>query len=281
VTAARAPFGARLHAALRTHGPLCVGVDPHPHLLQAWGLEDTPGGLERFARSVVEAAAGRAAAVKPQSAFFERHGSRGVAVLEAVLADLADSGTLSILDAKRGDIGSTMSAYAQAYLADGAPLVSDALTVSPYLGYGSLRPAVELARATGRGLFVLALTSNPEGERTQHAGHPSVASRVVADVARDNAGRAPMGDIGLVVGANVGTAVADLGIDLPASGAPILAPGVGAQGAQGADLARLFAGCTDRVVAPVSRAVLDSGPGVPQLTQRITELGGRLRDALG
>ena len=280
MSVARAPFGARLHAALRAHGPLCVGIDPHPHLLQAWGLGDDPDGLERFARTVVQAAAGRVAAVKPQSAFFERHGSRGVAVLEQVLADLAAGGTLSILDAKRGDIGSTMSAYADAYLADGAPLAADALTVSPYLGYGSLRPAVDQARKSGRGLFVLALTSNSEGEQTQHAGDPSVASRIVADVARDNVGREPMGDVGLVVGGNVGTAVADLGIDLPASGAPILAPGVGAQGAQGSDLARLFAGCTDRVVAPVSRAVLESGPGVPELTQRITELGGRLRDAL-
>lgn len=281
MTSTRAGFGSRLHAALRAHGPLCVGIDPHPHLLQAWGLTDDADGLERFARTVVEAASGRVAAVKPQSAFFERHGSRGVAVLERVLADLADRGTLSILDAKRGDIGSTMSAYAQAYLADGAPLAADALTVSPYLGYGSLRPAVDLARETGRGLFVLALTSNPEGAQTQHAGDPCVASRIVADVARDNAGREPMGDVGIVVGGNVGSAVADLGIDLPGSGAPILAPGVGAQGAQGADLARLFAGCADRVVAPVSRAVLDSGPGVPQLTQRITELGGRLREALG
>ncbi len=281
MSALRAPFGARLHAALRDHGPLCVGIDPHPHLLRAWGLEDTPEGLERFAGTVLEAAVGRVAAVKPQSAFFERHGSRGVAVLERVLAELASGGTLSVLDAKRGDIGSTMSAYAEAYLADGAPLAADALTVSPYLGYGSLRPAVDVARRTGRGVFVLALTSNPEGVQTQHAGDPSVARRIVDDVARDNAGSRPMGDVGLVVGGNVGTAVAELGIDLPASGAPILAPGVGVQGAQGADLARLFSGCAERVVAPVSRAVLDAGPGVPELTQRVTELGGRLREALG
>jgi orotidine-5'-phosphate decarboxylase len=281
VSVTREPFGARLHAALATHGPLCVGLDPHPHLLRAWGMGDDPSGLERFCRTVVEAVAGRVSAVKPQSAFFERHGARGVAVLERVLEDLAGSGTVSILDAKRGDIGSTMEAYAQAYLAEGSPLASDALTVSPYLGYGSLRPAVELARASGRGVFVLALTSNPEGVATQHAGTPSVAARVVAGATRDNAGASPMGDVGVVVGATVGSAVEDLGLDLAGSGAPILAPGVGSQGAQPADLARLFAGCTSRLVVPVSRGVLSAGPAAAQLSRRVAELGDELRHALG
>jgi orotidine-5'-phosphate decarboxylase len=277
----REPFGARLHARLAALGPLCVGIDPHPHLLHRWGLSDDVHGLERFALTVVEAAAGRAAAVKPQSAFFERHGSRGVAVLERVLSALRDSGTLSVLDAKRGDIGTTMAAYAQAYLTDDAPLACDALTLSPYLGYGALRPAIDQARAHGRGVFVLALTSNPEGAHTQHAGRPAVAARVVHGAAGDNAGAAPMGHVGLVVGANTAAAVAELGIDLPASGAPLLAPGVGAQGAGAADLARLVAGCPDRVLAPVSRAVLEAGPDPAGLARRIDHLGQQLRDALG
>ena len=157
------PFGARLADAMEDQGPLCVGIDPHPGLLDSWGLTDSAAGLRDFALRTVDAVGGRVAAVKPQSAFFERHGSAGIAVLEETLAALRDVGTLSVLDVKRGDIGSTMAGYAQAHLSDGAPLAADSITVSPYLGYGSLTPALDLAEANGRGIFVLALTSNPEG----------------------------------------------------------------------------------------------------------------------
>ena len=132
------------------HGPLCVGIDPHPSLLDGVGA---PGrrvrGCARFALTVLDAVGGRVAAVKPQAAFFERHGSAGVAVLEEVVAAGRDTGTLVIVDAKRGDIGSTMGAYADAFLRDGSPLAGDALTVSPYLGFGSLDPAVDLALVVG------------------------------------------------------------------------------------------------------------------------------------
>ena len=127
------------------HGPLCAGIDPHATLLADWGLTDDPGGLERFARGALAALAGHVALVKPQSAFFGRHGSAGVAGLERRLADARDSGTLVLLDVKRGDIGSTMGGYADAYLADGSPLAADAVTLSPYLGFGSLRPALDAA----------------------------------------------------------------------------------------------------------------------------------------
>ncbi|MGB3595165.1 MAG: orotidine-5'-phosphate decarboxylase, partial [Ornithinimicrobium sp.] len=161
------PFGPRLFAAMREHGPLCAGIDPHPGLLRDAGLEDTPSGLERFSQTILEAVGGQVAAIKPQSAFFERHGSAGIAVLERLLQDCAAAGTVSILDVKRGDIGSTMTAYAQAYLVDGAPLAADAVTLSPYLGFESLRPGLDAAVAQGRGVFVLALTSNPEGASVQ------------------------------------------------------------------------------------------------------------------
>ena len=164
------PFGARLRSAMDDLGPFCPGIDPHPGLLAQWGLEDGVDGLERFAMACVEAFGGEVACVKPQSAFFERFGSRGVAVLERTLEGLRDAGTLALLDAKRGDIGTTMAGYAQAYLSDDSPVRADAVTLSPYLGYESLRPALDLAAATGRGTFVLALTSNPEGPSVQHAG---------------------------------------------------------------------------------------------------------------
>src|SRR6185312_1594758 len=128
-------FGQRLRAAMAARGPLCVGIDPHPSLLSAWGLNDDAGGLERFSLTVLDAVGEQAAALKPQVALYERHGSAGLAVLERLLAASADAGTLS-----------------------------------PYLGYGSLRPALDLAAATGRGVFVLALTSNSEGASVQHVG---------------------------------------------------------------------------------------------------------------
>jgi len=269
------PFGTRLAAAMSAHGPLCVGIDPHPPLLAAWGLPDSAEGLRRFALTVLEAVAGRVAAVKPQAAFFERHGAAGVAVLEEVVAAGRDTGTLVVVDAKRGDIGSTMGAYADAYLRDGSPLAGDALTVSPYLGFGSLAPAVEAALATGRGLFVLALTSNPEGPAVQHArdaGGVAVADRVAREAAAANAAQlaatgGPLGSVGLVVGATVGDAPARLGVDLAAVRGPLLAPGVGAQGAGPAELAAVFGDARAAVLASSSRGVLAAGPSVAGLRE--------------
>jgi orotidine-5'-phosphate decarboxylase len=273
------PFGERLRAAMDAHGPLCVGVDPHPGLLRAWGLEDDAEGLARFAGACVEALGGRVAIVKPQSAFFERHGSRGVAVLERLLADLRSAGTLSLLDVKRGDIGSTMQAYAEAYLRDDAPLAADAITLSPFLGAGSLRPALDLAHDRGRGVFVLALTSNPEGPSVQHATGPggrSVAADVVALAAAENASASGLGSVGLVIGATVGSAVADLGLDLPGCRGPLLAPGVGAQGAGPAELRAVFGGARGQVLASSSREVLGAGPSVDALVAAAE----RTRDAV-
>ncbi|AXH97833.1 orotidine-5'-phosphate decarboxylase [Ornithinimicrobium avium] len=263
------------------HGPLCVGLDPHAHLLAAWGLPDTPEGLRSFSATVLEAVRGECAAIKPQSAFFERHGAAGVAVLEEVLAASRERGLLTVLDAKRGDIGSTMGAYAQAYLSDGAPLAADSVTLSPYLGYGSLRPAVDLARQTGRGVWVLGLTSNPEGAGVQLVGSPTVAARVLAEVAQDDAGLEPFGDVGVVVGATLDPDdLAAAGVDLAGAGAPVLAPGVGAQGAGAEDLARTFAGLTERVLVPVSRGVLAAGPAPADLRRQARELTAELRAAL-
>ncbi|MBQ0854258.1 orotidine-5'-phosphate decarboxylase [Streptomyces sp. BH-SS-21] len=261
------PFGARLRRAMDERGPLCVGIDPHASLLADWGLNDDIGGLERFSRTVVEALADRVAVLKPQSAFFERFGSRGVAVLEKSVEEARAAGALVVMDAKRGDIGSTMAAYASAFLEKGSPLFSDALTVSPYLGYGSLEPAVELARESGSGLFVLALTSNPEGAEVQHAVRPedtalrNVGATMLAHLAEENAGQTPMGSFGAVVGATLG----DLSsYDLAING-PLLAPGIGAQGATPADLPRVFGAAVRQVVPNVSRGVLRHGPDVGAL----------------
>lgn len=259
---ARRPFGARLAEAMSSRGNLCVGIDPHPALLDSWGLNDDDGGLERFSLTVLEALGDTVAAVKPQVALYERHGSRGMAVLERVLQHAASQDVLTIADAKRGDIGSTMAAYADAWLRDGSALSADALTVSPYLGFGSLRPALDLAARTGRGIFVLALTSNPEGASVQHAGAPgSVALEITTAAGRENAGGSGrLGSVGLVIGATAGPAVEELGLPLEQFGGPILAPGIGAQGAGGRELARTFGRAYGQVLASSSRDILRAGP---------------------
>ncbi|MET4620048.1 orotidine-5'-phosphate decarboxylase [Arthrobacter sp. 2762] len=259
---ARESFGSRLAAAMAARGPLCVGIDPHPQLLADWGLNDDVAGLERFSLSVVEAVASLAAAVKPQVALYERHGSAGMAVLERTLAAAADADVLSIADAKRGDIGSTMAAYADAWLRDGSALAADSVTLSPYLGFESLRPALDLAAQNGRGVFVLALTSNPEGKSVQHVGGShSVARGIVNAAAAENQRYAGvLGSVGLVVGATIGSALEDLDIDLGAVRGAILAPGLGAQGATPADLRSTFGAAYPTVLATSSRGILAAGP---------------------
>ncbi|WP_204761152.1 orotidine-5'-phosphate decarboxylase [Lentzea nigeriaca] len=261
-------FGQKLAKAVEAHGPLCVGIDPHPSLLDAWGLSHTAEGLERFALTAVEAFGGKVAMVKPQAAFFETYGSRGVAVLERVIAELRDSGTLVLVDAKRGDIGSTMAAYAEAYLGDGSPLAGDAVTLSPFLGFGSLQPALDTARATGRGVFVLALTSNPEGAEVQRSVAPdgrTVAQTIIDFAAARNSGISPCGDVGLVVGATIG----ETDVDLAGFNGPILAPGFGAQGGSVADLKRLFGPDMRNVLPTSSRDVLKHGPDVSSLVSAV------------
>ncbi|MDI3420189.1 orotidine-5'-phosphate decarboxylase [Streptomyces luteolus] len=273
------PFGARLRRAMDERGPLCVGIDPHAALLDSWGLPDSVDGLERFSRTVVEALGASVAVFKPQSAFFERFGSRGVAVLEQTVADVRAAGGLVVMDAKRGDIGSTMAAYAETFLRKDSPLFSDALTVSPYLGYGSLKPAVDLARMSGAGLFVLALTSNPEGAEVQHAVRAdgrNVGATILAHLAEENAGAEPLGSFGAVVGATLG----DLSsYDLAVNG-PLLAPGIGAQGATPADLPAVFGAAVRNVVPNVSRGVLRHGPDAGALREAAERFADEVRAAV-
>lgn len=256
-------FGSRAHVAMQAYGPLCVGIDPHAHLLEQWGLEESIDGLDRFAATCVEAFAGKVAFVKPQSAFFERFGAAGVAILERTLQDFRHTGTLTVLDVKRGDIGSTAAAYADAYLDEDAPMAADAITVSPYLGFGSLLPFFEVAEKNDAGLFVLAFTSNPEAALFQNAdaAGTAVGNRVLAELSVANDADQPIGSYGAVIGATVA------GVDASALdfNGPILVPGFGAQGGTVADLRRLFGSVYDRIIPSTSREVLAKGPDVPSL----------------
>ncbi|MBA3368456.1 MAG: orotidine-5'-phosphate decarboxylase [Geodermatophilaceae bacterium] len=267
-------FGIRLREKVSQCGPLCVGIDPHPSLLEAWGLSDDARGLAAFASTVVDALAGQVAVLKPQSAFFERHGSAGIAVLERVVAAARAEGTLVLLDAKRGDIGSTMAAYAD-YLDPGHPLAVDAMTVSPFLGFGSLAPAVSAAQVYGGGLFVLARTSNPEGGEVQLAGAAdgvSVAQTVIDAVGAINADSSPDGSIGVVVGATLRC----LDIDISALGGPVLSPGLGAQGADAVHLRRLFGDYAGVLLPSSSREILRHGPELEALRSAANKVADAL-----
>lgn len=264
-------FGARLATAKSDRGALCVGIDPHPELLRAWDLSVTADGLARFCDICVRAFSGFAV-VKPQVAFFEAHGSAGFAVLEQTIGALQSSGVLVIADAKRGDIGSTMAAYAQAWSGDGA-FAADAVTASPYLGFGSLGPMLDVAAAHGRGVFVLAATSNPEGADVQLAVSRgrTVAQSIVGEAATVNrAGDGP-GSIGVVVGATLAQVP-----DLSELGGPVLIPGIGAQGGRVEALAGLGGARNDQLLPAVSREILRAGPDVAGLRAA----GERMRDAV-
>jgi len=202
--------------------------------------------------------------MKPKSAFFERYGSRGIATLESTIRQLRDAGALVLLDVKRGDIGSTAVAYASAYLDPVSPMYVDAITCTPYLGFGTLQPVIDMALAHGGGAFVLTLTSNPEGADVQHARTSdgrTVAQRMIDEISQVNAGAEPFGPIGAVIGVTVG----HTGHDLTYINGPILAPGMGAQGGTAADLRTVFGDDLSRVVPSYSREVLAAGPSVDAL----------------
>jgi orotidine-5'-phosphate decarboxylase len=269
-------FGARLAEAKVSRGPLCVGIDPHPELLRAWDLPATADGLAAFCETCVAAFAGFAV-VKPQVAFFEAYGAAGYAVLERTIAALRADGVLVLADAKRGDIGTTMAAYAAAWAGD-SPLATDAVTASPYLGFGSLRPLLEVAAAHDRGVFVLAATSNPEGATVQRADTDgrTVAQLIVDHVANFNreankAMQPEPGSVGVVVGATALHAP-----DLSGLGGPVLVPGVGAQGGRPEALGGLGGSAPDQLLPAVAREVLRAGPDVAELRAA----GERMLDAV-
>lgn len=242
-------YANRLAGITAARGNLCVGIDPMPSVLAAWDLDADVAGLEACARGIVEELGERIAVFKPQSAFFEAFGSAGIAVLERVLADIHQAGAMALLDVKRGDIGSSMAGYASAYLTDGSPLAADAITVSPYLGVGALRPAIDQAVASNRGVYVLARTSNPEGTALQAGAAQLVIDEIVqANPGWDHA-------VGLVVGATH----ADVGCDLTHFNASVLAPGIGAQGGTIRGLRACFGAALRHVLPTASREIIGGG----------------------
>jgi len=275
-------FGHRVAEAVGRMGPLCAGIDPSGALLASWGLPDSAVGLREFGDVCVEAFAGTVPVIKPQVAFFERHGSAGLAELERLISAAQRAGLLVLCDAKRGDIDSTADAYAEAWLSDRSPLAADAVTVHPYLGLSALAPMVQLAADTGRGVIVVTRSSNPEGRALQTAmtvGGPSVEEMLLREIAALNASEAvPTGTVGAVIGATLPPS------EFPLSqlGGVILAPGLGAQGAQLSDITERFGQCTPgTVLASTSRSLLAAGPDPAHLRKAAAELAEELASALG
>lgn len=273
-------FGSRLHRAMLERGPVCAGIDPHAALLEKWGLPDSVKGLREFCDRALDGLS-EAAAIKPQSAFFERFGSTGIGVLEDVLGAARERGIITVLDVKRGDIGSTMAGYAAAFLPKGAPLEADAITVSPYMGPAAYDATAELAAEHGKGLFALALTSNPEGAELQRSVRDgvSVAERVIrwtsAKNDEFNAGE-PVGSFGVVIGATIDDRAEVVSGALENYRGPILMPGFGAQGGTVSEEDSKL-----NILVSSSRGILNAGPEPADLADALAKTVAEIERAMG
>jgi orotidine-5'-phosphate decarboxylase len=277
-----APFQQRFAELAAARSALCVGVDPSPEALTGWGLADDAVGLAAFCERLVAACAPLVAIVKPQAAFFERHGPAGMAVLRDTVARAHEHGALAIIDAKRGDIASTAAAYGEAFLGPGSAFGGDAMTLNPYLGLAALAPIFAIARREAAGIFVVVRSSNPEGAGLQQAlsrDGQTVAEQLAEAIATANRGEEAtgLGPIGAVVGATLGEEAAALAARLP--NALLLVPGVGAQGATIADVRRDFGPHFARVIPSLSRGVAGAGPDPADLRRRVEHLAAELRAA--
>jgi orotidine-5'-phosphate decarboxylase len=245
-----------LEAQRRKRSVVMLGVDPQ---LDAPGVPGLPAGqtLTRFCCEIVEACANSICAIKPQLAFFEARGMDGMHALAEVIALARRLGLPTIADAKRGDIGSTSAAYAEAFLGDG-DFGCDAVTVNPYLGSDSIAPFVTRVRA-GRGVFVLVKTSNPSsGEFQDRAGDGAplweLVARRVEGWGSDFVGPSGLSPVGAVVGATYPQHAARARELMPH--ATVLVPGYGAQGASAVDAVRVARADGTGLVVNASRSLM-------------------------
>jgi orotidine-5'-phosphate decarboxylase len=267
-----APFQTRFVELAAERSPLCIGIDPSAESLNGWGLADDLPGLRAFCERMVEACAPLAAVIKPQSAFFERHGPAGMEVLRDTVAAAKGHGALVIIDVKRGDISTTAAAYGDAFLGPNSAFGGDAITASAYLGFGSLDPIFAVARREAAGVFVVVRSSNPEGSELQQARLPdgrTVAEHLADQIAARDAAEEPngLGLIGAVLGATMGAEAGRLADRLP--NALLLLPGIGAQGATIADVRSQFGAHYARVIPTISRGIARAGPAAADLRRAV------------
>ena len=278
----RSDFGLRLKNSMDKYGPLCVGIDPHRKLLTDWGYNVDADGAELFAMRMLQAANGRAAAVKFQVPMFERYGSKGFAALERVLYAARQMEIITIVDCLHGGLPTTISAIADAYFKPGAPMLADAITLLPYYGARSLQGVIN-----SRGVFVASLTSNQEGASMQTAIRQSgeykdktVAYGIASTAQKFNKGTNGMGSVGLIIGATIGQWIDDSGVDPAKFTGPILSPGYGWQGAEAKDLRTVFKGTKGNVLVTVSRFIAAHGPDIASLSQATEAIALDVRQAL-
>ena len=277
-----APFADRAVGAMAELGPLVFGLDPSGELLVEWELSDTADGLERFVDIAVDAVVGSVGIVKPQAACYERHGWQGIRSLARLVETCRREGVLVLLDAKRGDVGSTNEAYAEAYLGPEAAIAVDAITITPYLGLAAMQPILDRAVANGAGVFIVTRSSNTEGRSIQGArqqGTTTVEHQLVLDIAAENdrVARGRVGPVGAVFGPTHGPPTE---FDLSSMNGLFLAPGVGAQGATPADVAACFSSCPGRVLPSASRSLLSAGPDPSHLRDAARILASALQGLL-
>lgn len=285
--AERSNFGLRLHNSMSKYGPLCVGIDPHRRLLTDWGYNVDANGAEMFSMRMLQAANGRAAAVKFQMPMFERYGSKGFAVLERLLYAARQMGMITIVDCVHGGLSTTISAIADAYFKPGAPMKADAITLLPYYGERSLRGLIDDALDNGSGVFIASLTSNEEGRSVQSAIRQggsyrgqTVAYGIAAAAQKHNAEHEGMGSVGLIVGATVGQWIEQTGVNPAHFTGPILSPGYGWQGAEAQDLKTLFKGTHGNVLVTVSRSIATKGPDIADLAAATEAIAFDVRQAM-
>ena len=264
--AQRSDFGLRLSNSMAKYGPLCVGIDPHRKLLTDWGYNVDAEGAELFSMRMLQAANGRAAAVKFQTSMFERYGAKGFEAL---------------------GLSTTISAIADAYFKPGAPLLADAITLLPYYGARSLNGLITEALENGRGVFIASLTSNPEGMSLQTALRQSgdykgrtVAYGIASTAQKHNVDIEGMGSVGLIIGATIGQWMQDSGVDPSKFTGPILSPGYGWQGAEAKDLKTVFRGTRGNVLVTVSRFIASHGPDIAALSQATESIALDVRQSL-
>jgi len=274
------PFQMRFVELAAERSPLCVGIDPSAESLKGWGLADDAPGLRAFCERMVDSCAPLVAAIKPQAAFFERHGPVGMEVLRNTVEQSKSHGALVIIDVKRGDISSTAAAYGEAFLGPQSPFGGAAITLSAYLGFGSLVPIFEVARREATGVFVVVRSSNPEGTAQQQAKLPdgrTVAEGLADQISARNAEEEPdgLGLIGAVLGATMGAEVASLADRLP--NALLLVPGIGAQGAMIKNVRAQFRAHSSRVIPSASRGIARAGPTAAELRRGVERHIAELR----
>lgn len=285
--ALRSDFGLRLSNSMKQYGPLCVGIDPHRRLLADWGYDVDAQGAELYAMRMLQAANGRAAAVKFQTSMFERYGSRGYAALERVLFAARQMDIITIVDCLHGGLSTTISAIADAYFKPDAPMLADAITLLPYYGARSLGGVIEDALNNGRGVFIASLTSNPEGASLQTAIRQTgeykgktVAYGIANTAQKYNVDVPGLGSVGLIIGATIGQWLQESGVAPSSFTGPILSPGYGWQGAEARDLKTVFRGTHGNVLVTVSRAIAEHGPNIQSLIQATESIALDVRLAL-